>query len=330
MKQFEPKKPAESFETFKAGLLDGERLTLPVFARVDEYCGLWSIPADHFAGLVRAFKLEGWQAHLANAPEPAALVERASAGNGKTVAVVRLTGVLMKGRSSIGGTSTIEARREIRTAAADPDVSAIMLAIDSPGGTVAGTFELAEEVRAARRAKPVYAHVEDLCASAAFWVASQAERITANSPTALIGSIGTYQVVYDESASLEAEGVKTFLFATGPLKGLGTPGVPVSENQAAHLQSLVDSVQASFDTAVRKGRSLSADELAGVRHGGVLAAPAALDAKLIDAIQPLPKSLSELSRATSADSRRAALAANSFPTIKYAGLPVLSVPGESK
>lgn len=64
---------------------------------------------------------------------------------------------------------------------------------------MAGTDDLARDVKAASRAKPLWAHIEDMGASAAYWVASQASKITANSETALVGSIGTLQVIHDHT-----------------------------------------------------------------------------------------------------------------------------------
>lgn len=303
-----------------------ELLHLPIFARIDEYAGAWLISPSHFAGMVQTAKLIDMRQHVIEGREPLAIVEKVSAAGGKTIALVRLQGLLMKGRSSMGGTSTIEARREIRNAANDPDVAGIMLAIDSPGGTVAGTSDLADEIKAAGKVKPVWAHIDDLGASAAYWAASQAERITANSPTALVGSIGTVQVVYDQSKLFEREGVKTFLFATGPLKGTGTPGAPVTEEQAAYLQQTIDTIQKSFDAGVRKGRNLTADELAAVRHGGILPASDAVGAKLIDGIQPLSKSINDMARALNGGGKQKADSglAGVLPMVKLGGLPRLS------
>src|SRR5687767_15431165 len=105
-------------------------LTLPIFARIHEYVGPWLIPADVLAAYFSAIRIEGLKAHFENQSEPLSVIEKQQAG-GKTITVVSLSGLLMKGRSSMGGTSTIEARREIRTAAADPNTDAIMLNIDS-------------------------------------------------------------------------------------------------------------------------------------------------------------------------------------------------------
>jgi signal peptide peptidase SppA len=267
---------------------------VPAFARIDEYAGLWLIEPNAAASLWRMAASIDLRKHVADGAEPIkASIEKTSA-NGQTIAVIRAAGTLMKQQSSMGGTSTIQMRKDIRSAVADPDVAAILLAIDSPGGTVAGTADLAADVKAASRVKPVWAQVEDLGASAAYWLASQTDRITANAATALVGSIGTVQVMYDMSAAAEKEGVRTLVFKTGPLKGMGAPGAPVTQEQQDHVQALIDQVQLSFDKAVRDGRNLSAKELAAVRHGGVLTAPAALDARLIDAIQPAGKTLNDL------------------------------------
>ena len=301
-----------------------ELLKLAVFARIDEYAGAWLMSPSHFASIVQSGKLIDMRQHIVDGREPMAVVEKVAAAGGKTIALVRLQGVLMKGRSWMGGTSTIEARREIRNAASDSGVDGIMLAIDSPGGTVAGTSDLASEISAAAKIKPVYAHIDDLGASAAYWAASQAERITANSPTALIGSIGTVQVVYDQSQAFANEGIKTFLFATGPLKGMGAPGMPITEQQSAHMQGVIDSVQTAFDAGVKKGRNLSAAELNAVRHGGVFTASEAMDAKLIDAIQPLSKSINDMARSLSSNSKQRANV-KTFQMIQHGGLPSLLV-----
>jgi protease-4 len=171
----------------------------------------------------------------------------------------------------------------------------------------------------------VVAHIDDLGASAAYWIASQADKITANQPSALVGSIGTIQVIYDQSAAAEQQGIRPLVFATGPLKGLGTPGTKVTEEQAAHVQSLVDSVQVNFDAAVMKGRRMSAKELAAVRHGGVMTATQALNAKLIDAIQPLGKTIVEMMSPPKAAVRAST---EVFSMLQHGGLPALATSGD--
>lgn len=267
----------------------------PQFPRMTEYFGLWSLADSHATALYNEAKTHDCKAAMALMEPVRSYAEKMTVNN-TTIAVVKVTGVMMKGQSSLGGCSTIQLRRDIRQAAMDPGVSSILLCFESPGGTVAGIEDLAAEIRSARQFKPVVAHVDDLCASAAFWAASQCEAIYANGATALLGSVGTMQCVYDCSAQYEREGIKTLLFKTGDLKALGTPGAPITEAQIAHLQQLTEDVQASFDAAVMKGRKLSAQELADVRHGGVMTATEAVRRKLIDGIQPLAKTMDQLAK----------------------------------
>lgn len=272
---------------------DFPALDVPFFARLSDYAGLWSMEPSAFAFLWHHAASLNLSAHVREPAQPLrSAMNKLPAPGGKSIAEIQLVGTLMKGQSSLGGTSTIQARRDIRQAAADPEVAGIVLRIDSPGGAVAGTYDLAGDVKAAGRIKPVYAHIEDTGASAAYWVASQADRITANSPTTLVGSIGTLQVIYDESGALEAQGVRPIVFRTGPLKGLGLD--KVTDEQVAHVQSLVDSVQEQFDAAVMKGRGMTPTQLKAVNHGGAFTAANALDNKLIDAVQPLSRTVAQM------------------------------------
>jgi signal peptide peptidase SppA len=287
-----------------------ETITVPHFGRIHDYIGAWAIEPTAANALLALARSTNLFAHVLEAKAAPTEVRSALAlqpdGRGKSLAVVPLVGVLMKHQSSMGGgTSTVQARRDIRMAANNDDVSAILLSIDSPGGTVAGTADLGEEVRAAAKKKPVYAFVSDLCASAAYWVASQADAIYANNATALVGSIGTVMSLYDESKAAEQQGVETLVFATGPLKGAGTPGAAVTEEQRSYFQALVEDAQKSFDAAVKKGRSLTDLQLKNVRTGGVFGAEDAVDRKLIDGVQSLEATVDALVRATYARGRRA-------------------------
>lgn len=269
---------------------------VPTFSRLTDWCGAWAIDESHGMSLLAKIQKTDLIAHVGNAPERKADTSYSVAKVGKeNIAVVMLTGVLMKSVPSMeSGTSTIEARKAIRKAAADPDVSAILLAIESPGGTVSGTFDLAADIKAAAKSKPVWAQIEDLGASAAYAAASQADRIFANNSTAEVGSIGTVMVVYDQSVQAEKVGIKTLVFKTGPLKGAGVPGSTVTDDQQQYFQSRIDEAQKSFDAAVQKGRSLTDKQLEAVKTGGVFGAEEAMSKKLIDGIQSMETTLNQL------------------------------------
>lgn len=284
-------------------------LTVPEFPRAREYAGIWAIEEMAGQTLWSLAQRADLTRHV-EAATPAKLesadYQSLKVGNGQHVAIIPIAGTMMKAVGSLqNGTSTVLARRALRKAANDPEVSGIILAIDSPGGTVSGTGDLATEVRDAQKSKPLWAFIEDLGASAAYWVASQAERVIANTQTAMVGSIGTLAIVYDLSGAAEQAGVKALVFGTGPLKGAGAPGSVVTEEQQDYFRNLVEDAQKSFDAAVRKGRSFDVKQLDAVRSGGVFGASEALRLGLIDGIQSFDRTVNELA----AESRKRSKAA---------------------
>ncbi len=275
-----------------------DSLHLPGFARLPDFVGLWAIEplrAQQFWNIARGMDLFA-HAQEVGQPEVKSALRIEAAANGRNIAVVGIRGPMMKPQSSLGGTSTIQVRRDIRQAAADPNVAGILLEIESPGGTVAGTAELAAEVQRAREKKPVWAQIDDLGASAAYWVASQADRVFANAETAHIGSIGTYLPMYDVSEAAEREGVRVLVFATGPLKGAGVQGSKITDAQIEYFQTLVEDTQRAFDQAVKAGRGMTDQQLTTVRTGAVWTAPTAKKLGLIDGIQSSDRTRDELAR----------------------------------
>lgn len=271
-------------------------IAVPAFPRLHEFAGVWAIEPRAGSTLWESLQRIDLAAHIAKGPPPVqSQLNKVPASAGRSIAVIRIVGTLMKQQSSMDqSSSSVQLRRDIRQAAADPEVSGILLVIDSPGGTVAGTHDLARDVKAASKQKPVYAQVEDLCASAAYWIASQCDKIFANSPTALVGNVGTYSLVYDLSGMAEQKGIKALLFATGPLKGAGAEGTPITEEQASYFQSIVDTAQVSFDEAVRSGRGLTEKQLGEIRSGAIYGGQEALDRKLIDGLQSYETTLANL------------------------------------
>lgn len=202
---------------------------------------------------------------------------------GGGVMIIPIEGAIMRGQSSFGGTSSVQVRRILRNARRDPKVKAIMLKVDSPGGTVAGTDELADEIKATNQVVPIHTHVDGLMASAAFWTASQVNRITATR-TSEIGSLGTVAVVHDSSEMAKNQGVKVHVVSTGSHKGAFTPGSEVTEEQLADLQSIVDKLNVFFMEAVMESRGFSAKEAKNLFDGRVHVAQDAIKNGLIDGI----------------------------------------------
>ncbi len=211
------------------------------------------------------------------------------------VAILSLSGPMTKGSapSMSDGTSTVELRRLFRQASADPDVTAILLRVDSPGGQVAGTPDLARDVAAAAKTKPVYAYIEDLGASAAYWIASQCNAIYAN-PNAIVGSIGTYMVIPDTSEMADKMGAKVHVVKAGDHKGAGVPGAPVTDAHLAHFQQIVDDLNAQFLASVSKARGLTLAQNVAPADGSVFVGAKARAAGLVDGITSFDSVLAKL------------------------------------
>lgn len=216
------------------------------------------------------------------------------------IAVISIVGPMTKSPTSMdSGVSTVRIRQQIRTAAVDPEVKGIMLRIDSPGGSVSGTGDLAKDVAIAASKKALMAYCEDSCCSAAYWVASQAGKIMAND-TAIVGSIGTYMAIADSSEMYDAAGVKVHVLSTGQYKGAGVDGSPIPDEHLADFQRLVEDLNEHFLQGVAKGRGMDMSRVRELADGRVHVAlnkgggASARSLGLIDGVGSFDKAMSEL------------------------------------
>ena len=171
-------------------------------------------------------------------------------------------------RILFGATDSEAIGDALREAAGRDDIRAVFLDIDSPGGTVAGTPELAAAVSALNDIKPVYAFSSGLMCSAAYWVGSQARAVYAT-PSARVGSIGVMQLVIDDSAALESRGIKVEVFAVGKYKAMGAPGTSLTDDQRELIGSNLAETAADFHAAVlARGRSIPAEAMEGQTFTG--------------------------------------------------------------
>ena len=180
-----------------------------------------------------------------------------------STAIIPVKGVITSGMPTIfraiGWADTDEIGAWIEQAAADPEVAQIVLSIDSPGGMVTGTPELAATVAAADLQKPVLAHTKGMMDSAAYWIGSQARAVFCT-PSADVGCIGVYQVHYDWTKFMEEFGVSAEIFKSGDLKAAGHPDIPLSDAQRVHLQAEIDAIGVQFRAAVKTKRTLVEDD----------------------------------------------------------------------
>lgn len=221
-----------------------------------------------------------------------------------SVAVIGVNGVIARRSSQVNqasqprGTSVEQIQSAMRDARGNPNVRSILLRVDSPGGNVDGIQGLASEIRAQRGqpgAKPVWASIEGMGASAAYWIAAQSNRVNIEQD-AHAGSIGVYSAVVDSSAKADKEGIKVHLISSGGVKGAGMPGVPVSEAALAHYQGLVDTHYANFLGDVAAGRGLSMEQARALGDGRIWVGPQAKSAGLADTVGTTESVVAEMNR----------------------------------
>lgn len=210
-------------------------------------------------------------------------------------AIIEIDGVVAKysrlvnGCSQPRGTSLEALNEQLDAAMEDPRVRSIFLRIESPGGSGAGLADFADRIFEASHEKPIIAFADDLAASAAYWIGSQANRFYANQ-SAFVGSIGVYSVLVDSSAAAESEGFKVHIVKSGANKGVGVAGVPITGEQLDMVQVLIDQSFEQFIAAVLRGRSeagLTEKTLRPIADGRVVKADDAKAAGLIDGIMSL-------------------------------------------
>lgn len=203
----------------------------------------------------------------------------------KSVAVIPMKGIMGKGLSALemecGGCSMEEVAKALKLAAEDDGTSAIILEINTPGGTVNGTPELANLVADIATRKPVFAYTETQCCSAGLWVASQATHFYA-SQSADVGSCGVRMVMLDYSRQLDREGVTVNAISSGKYKLMGAEFKPLEKDEREMLQADSDQIHAQFKDAVTRNRAVDEKHLQGQSFDGSTAAEIGMIDGVID------------------------------------------------
>jgi signal peptide peptidase SppA len=199
---------------------------------------------------------------------------------------------------SSGGVSVEGLGATLNQMMADESLGTILLDIDSPGGAVTGVSEFAQQLYDARGrgTKRIVALVNGMAASAAYWIASQADEII-SIPSGMSGSIGVFTAHEDLSAALEKEGIKVTLISAGKFKVAGNPFEPLSDSERAIVQARVDDAYGQFVKDVARGRGVTpAAVRGGYGEGRALGAADAKAAGLIDRIGTLEQALARAAR----------------------------------
>lgn len=211
---------------------------------------------------------------------------RAYAGNRPVVAVIEINGMIVGSRSSGGlfgggyaGSQTVMA--QLRQVPANPNIKAVVLRMNSPGGTPAASQEITGEImRLKKTGVKVVTSMSDVAASGAYWIASSSDRIVAN-PGTITGSIGVVMQTKNYQGLFDKLGIEGQTFKSGAYKDMGSPDRPVSEEEIKIFQEMVDDTYQQFVEVVAGSRNLSPEAIRQL-NGRVLTGRQALKAGLVD------------------------------------------------
>jgi capsid assembly protease len=287
----------------------------------DQLCEIQAIYAAHLRG--EKIDIDAIEARLGR---PLASEQQDYQIRQGGVAVLTLEGVMAPKANLMmrisGGVSTQMAGIQIESAMADPRVTAMVLAIDSPGGSVFGTPELGATVRELSGVKPIVTVSEATLASAAYWVGASANAVYISGPTVQVGSIG---VVASHNYNPQASGSTTTEITAGKYKRIASPAGPLSKEGLAYMQGQVDHLYAVFVDAVAANRGTSTDAvLEHMADGRVFIGQQAIDRGLVDGVSTVDAMVEQLATnsAKFAKRRKAVFALGGLPVLpKPSGKP---------
>lgn len=203
------------------------------------------------------------------------------------IGVVNISGPIYMGqrRRVIGGLGNPEhIIKKLRKFKKNPDIKAILLRINSPGGSVASVQEIFNEIMAIRKSgKIVVASMADVAASGGYYIAAAADKIVAN-PGTITGSIGVIMETGNFQELFKKIGVKLVVIKSGKHKDSGSPHRPLTAEERKIFQSLIDDAYQQFIEAIIEGRKMDKEKLLRLATGRVFTGSQALKAGLIDAL----------------------------------------------
>ncbi|MEN9811487.1 MAG: signal peptide peptidase SppA [Opitutia bacterium Tous-C8FEB] len=219
-------------------------------------------------------------------------VEGVEPGSGKAgrIAIVYAEGEIVDGEGSPDEIGGARLSRELRKLRQDKNVRAVVLRVNSPGGSAASSEVVQREVRLLRREKPVVVSMGSYAASGGYWISAYADRIFAE-PTTITGSIGVFGMQFDVQRLADSLGVTFDRVKTGRFADAMTVSRPKTPEEMAVLQRMVDWIYGEFLAKVAEGRNLPPDKVAAIAQGRVWSGADALAHGLVDELGGLDAAL---------------------------------------
>jgi protease IV len=203
------------------------------------------------------------------------------------VAVIYVEGEMVTdGSPGPGYSGSGDVVRELREAEADPGVRAIVLRINSPGGSPVAAQDIYSQLLKTKKVKPVVVSMSDMATSAAYYISSACDKIYA-APDSWTGSIGVIWPLQNSSAHYEQEGIEFYVAKSGEFKDIGADWRGLTDDEKAYVDGLVNETFDRFVDAVATGRNLSTGQVRSLADGRVFTGVHAKELGLIDEIGDL-------------------------------------------
>jgi len=202
------------------------------------------------------------------------------------IGLVEVKGMILDSRETV---------RQLRHFLKKDDIKAVVLRVDSPGGVVAPSQEIYEEVKRLAAKKKIIVSMGSLAASGGYYISAPATLIYAN-PGTITASIGVIIKLSNIESLMDKIGIKATVIKTGKFKDSGSPVRELTAEDRAMFQSVIDSTHNQFVKAVASGRKLPEDDVRRIADGRVLSGEQALALKLVDRLGTLQDAIEEAGR----------------------------------
>jgi len=205
-------------------------------------------------------------------------------GGDNQIGLVNIKGVIIDARETV---------KQLDEMSLDPGIKGIIIRINSPGGAVAPSQEIYDEIKRVGKIKPIYSSLGTVAASGGYYVACGSQKIYAN-PGTLTGSIGVIMQFTNWKKVLDKIGIGGEVIKSGAHKDIGSPLRPMSAEEKALLQEMINDVYNQFVVAVTENRHMPLDKLLNLADGRVFSGRQAFKYGLVDELGSLQQAIRDL------------------------------------
>ncbi len=215
---------------------------------------------------------------------PGNLARSLGIGKQDKIAVIYVEGQMVADKTAdapAGSSFSSDVVKSLRSATDDPDVKAIVLRVNSPGGTPVAAEEIISQMKKTRAVKPIIVSMGDIATSAAYYISSQTDRIVAN-PDTFTGSIGVIWTFKNKSQAYSDEGIAVYVAKSGNYKDMGSEWRGLTQGEKDYVNAIINESYDRFVENVAKGRNMSVDKVKSIADGRVYTGTMAKNIGLVD------------------------------------------------